>query len=65
MNLSRLYTLYMQKNGMKGVFSIGRVQTPTLYLIYQRNKEIAEFVSKPFYDLYDIFRNKKGVYQGT
>lgn len=64
MNLSRLYTLYMQKNGMKGVFSIGRVQTPTLYLIYQRNKEIAEFVSKPFYELYGRFSHKKGVYQG-
>ncbi|MCS5465253.1 hypothetical protein NWO25_16120 [Enterococcus lactis] len=26
MNLTRLYTLYMQKNGMRGVFSVGRVQ---------------------------------------
>lgn len=52
MNLSRLYTLYMQQNGMQGVFSIGRVQTPTLYLIYQRNKEIEAFVSKPFYELF-------------
>ena len=64
MNLSRLYTLYMQKNGMKGVFSIGRVQTPTLYLIYQRNKEIAAFVSKPFFELYGNFYHEKGVYQG-
>lgn len=64
MNLSRLYTLYMQKNGMKGVFSIGRVQTPTLYLIYQRNKDIAAFVSKPFYELYGRFSHEKGVYQG-
>lgn len=39
-NLTRLYTLYMQKNGMRGVFSVGRVQTPTLFLIYQRNEEI-------------------------
>ena len=30
----------MQKNGMRGVFSVGRVQTPTLFLIYQRNEEI-------------------------
>ena len=64
MNLSRLYTLYMQKNGMKGVFSIGRVQTPTLYLIYQRNKEIEQFVSKPFYELYARFSHEKGAYQG-
>lgn len=64
MNLSRLYTLYMQKNGMKGAFSIGRVQTPTLYLIYQRNKEIEEFVSNPFYELYANFAHEKGNYQG-
>ncbi len=51
-NLTRLYTLYMQKNGMRGVFSVGRVQTPTLFLIYQRNEEIKHFVSKLFYELY-------------
>ncbi|HAQ7193157.1 hypothetical protein ITX39_13040, partial [Enterococcus faecium] len=28
---------------------VGRVQTPTLFLIYQRNEEIKHFVSKPFY----------------
>lgn len=64
MNLSRLYTLYMQQNGMQGVFSIGRVQTPTLYLIYQRNKEIEEFISKPFYELIGNFTHDKGIYQG-
>ena len=64
MNLSRLYTLHMQKNGMEGVFSIGRVQTPTLFLIYQRNKEIEEFISKPFYELYSNFTHEKGEYQG-
>ena len=64
MNLSRLYTLYMQKNGMKGAFSIGRVQTPTLNLIYQKNKEIEDFISKPFYELYSNFSNEKGKYIG-
>lgn len=63
-NLSRLYTLYMQKNGMQGVFSIGRVQTPTLYLIYQRNKEIDQFISKPFYELYANFKHGNGSYKG-
>ncbi|SFH83758.1 type IA DNA topoisomerase [Pisciglobus halotolerans] len=63
-NLSRLYTLYMQKNGLQGVFSIGRVQTPTLYLIYQRNQEIEHFVSKPFFELYATFSNEDRQYQG-
>lgn len=64
MNLSRLYTLYMQRNGMKGAFSIGRVQTPTLSLIYQRNKEIENFVSKPFFELYSNFSHDQGNYRG-
>src|SRR5699024_7357915 len=64
MNLSRLYTLYMQNNGLSGVFSIGRVQTPTLFMIYQRNQEIENFVSKPFYELYGTFYTEKGEYEG-
>jgi len=63
-NLTRLYTLYMQKNGMRGVFSVGRVQTPTLFLIYQRNEEIKHFVSKPFYELYATFTHSNGKYKG-
>ncbi|WP_192982154.1 type IA DNA topoisomerase [Marinilactibacillus psychrotolerans] len=63
-NLTRLYTLYMQKNGMRGVFSVGRVQTPTLFLIYQRNEEIKKFVSKPFYELYANFKHPNGTYKG-
>ena len=63
-NLTRLYTLYMQKNGMRGVFSVGRVQTPTLFLIYQRNEEIKHFVSKLFYELYATFTHSNGKYKG-
>lgn len=63
-NLSRLYTLHMQRHGIGGVFSIGRVQTPTLNLIYQRNQEISHFVSKPFFELYGDFYPEQGPYQG-
>src|SRR5699024_342846 len=45
-------------------FSIGRVQTPTLFMIYQRNQEIENFVSKPFYELYGTFYTEKGEYEG-
>src|SRR5699024_1742352 len=44
--------------------SIGRVQTPTLFMIYQRNQEIENFVSKPFYELYGTFYTEKGEYEG-
>lgn len=50
MNASRAYTLLLQEKGLQtqGVYSVGRVQTPTLHLIYQRQLEIEKFVSKPF-----------------
>ncbi len=35
-----------------GAFSVGRVQTPTLALIYQRQKENENFVSKPFQEVF-------------
>lgn len=46
MNLSRLYSFYCKAN-----CSIGRVQTATVNMIVQREREIAAFVKKPFYKL--------------
>ncbi|MFK5219988.1 DNA topoisomerase, partial [Lactococcus cremoris] len=43
MNASPLYTLNLQKKGVQGTFSLGRVQTPTLYMIYQRQEAIEQF----------------------
>lgn len=62
-NLTRLYTLLMQQSGLKGVFSIGRVQTPTLYLVYKRQQEIENFVKKPFYELHSTFKTDEGNYE--
>ncbi|WP_261007249.1 DNA topoisomerase, partial [Staphylococcus haemolyticus] len=49
MNVSRLFTLLLQQKGFNDSLSIGRVQSSTVYLIYQRQKEIEQFVSTPFY----------------
>ena len=43
MNGSPLYTLLLRQNGVRGVYSIGRVQTPTLYMVYQRDQLIKTF----------------------
>jgi len=50
-NTSRLYTVLLKKNGIKDVFSIGRVQTPTLALIAKREHEIANFKPEPFWEV--------------
>lgn len=49
MNLSRLFTLLGRRAGYDGVLSVGRVQTPTLKLVVDRDREIATFVCVPFW----------------
>ncbi|UOB72933.1 DNA topoisomerase III [Pseudoalteromonas sp. APM04] len=51
MNLTRAYTLAGQKAGFGNVLSVGRVQTPILGLVVNRDTEIANFISKPFYEV--------------
>ncbi|MEJ6474549.1 DNA topoisomerase III [Pseudoalteromonas piscicida] len=51
MNLTRAFTLAGQKAGVNTVLSVGRVQTPVLGLVVRRDVEIANFVSKPFYEV--------------
>ncbi|MDR0429537.1 MAG: DNA topoisomerase 3 [Tannerellaceae bacterium] len=55
MNATRLYTLRYGQN--KQVLSIGRVQTPTLALIVNRQAEIENFQSEPYWELKTIYRN--------
>jgi len=64
MNGSRLYTLLLQQKGFGESISIGRVQSPTVYLIYQRQKEIESFVSTPFYEIEGNFTAHNGRYKG-
>lgn len=55
MNATRLYTLKYGQN--KQVLSIGRVQTPTLALIVNRQAEIDNFTPEPYWELKTIYRN--------
>ncbi|MCM1078403.1 MAG: DNA topoisomerase 3 [Bacteroidales bacterium] len=54
MNATRLYTLKYGQN--RQILSIGRVQTPTLALIVNRQREIENFVPEPYWVLSTIFR---------
>lgn len=64
MNASRLYTLLLKAKGIQEVFPIGRVQSPTVYLIYQRQREIETFVSEPFFEIEAVFQAEHGTYKG-
>ncbi|WP_397459235.1 DNA topoisomerase III [Pseudomonas asplenii] len=51
MNLSRLFTLLGRRAGYDGVLSVGRVQTPTLRLVVDRDRAIAGFVPVPYWNI--------------
>ena len=55
MNATRLYTLKYGQN--RQVLSIGRVQTPTLALIVNRQKEIENFKPEAYYVLSTTYRD--------
>ncbi|MGO2449967.1 DNA topoisomerase III [Pseudomonas taetrolens] len=44
MNMSRLFTLLGRQSGYQGVLPVGRVQTPTLRLVVDRDRSISDFV---------------------
>ena len=64
MNLSPLYSKIFQSKGVQEVFSIGRVQTPTLSMIYQRHLEIENFKSEKFYEVIGKFSTSSETYTG-
>lgn len=51
MNLTRGLTVRMRQSWERQVISIGRVQTPTLGLVVRRDREIANFVSRDYFEI--------------
>jgi DNA topoisomerase-3 len=60
MNVTRAFTLCYQKAGGDGVISVGRVQTPTLNLIVERDRQIESFVPHPYYIIKAQFDHEAG-----
>lgn len=68
MNATRLYTLRFSDRSSRQILSIGRVQTPTLALIVNRQREIDHFVSTPYWELRTtyrdtVFQSEKGKFE--
>lgn len=51
MNLTRAFTLLGTRGGAEGVRSVGRVQTPTLRLIVERDHAIEHFIPQTYCDI--------------
>src|SRR5215470_14289608 len=64
LNATRAQTLSARRAGADGVYSLGRVQTPTLALIVARDQEIATFVPVAYFEVVAEFQVAAGSYPG-
>lgn len=62
LNATRLYTLKFGQQ--RSLWTIGRVQTPVLALIVQKDAEISSFVPKDFWELHTLYRDADFQYTG-
>lgn len=60
MNLSRLFTLLGQQAGYHGVLTVGRVQTPTVKLVADRENEVSHFTPVPYWTVNVLLHTSQG-----
>ncbi|MBF0184078.1 MAG: DNA topoisomerase 3 [Magnetococcales bacterium] len=59
-NLSRAYTLLGRSLGYDGVLSVGRVQTPTLKLVVDRDRHIEQFQPVSYHEVWADLHSRHG-----
>ena len=64
LNGTRALTAFNSRNGGFNVTTAGRVQTPTLVILAEREKEIRSFVPRTYYELHGQFEIAAGQYEG-
>ena len=64
LNGTRALTAFNSRNGGFNVTSAGRVQTPTLVIMAEREKEIRAFVPKTYWEIHGTFKVENGEYDG-
>ncbi|EIM63136.1 DNA topoisomerase III [Desulfobacter postgatei] len=65
MNCTRAMTLVGRDAGNQGVLSLGRVQTPTLALVVNRDLAIENFKPHPYFTLHVEILHEAGTFTGT
>ena len=63
-NGTRAMTAFNSKSGGFHLTTVGRVQTPTLAIIVEREEKIKKFVSKDYWEIHGTFAAKAGEYPG-
>ena len=65
MNLSRAYTLRAQRGGSRALLTVGRVQTPTLALVVNRDREIEAFKPVPYHTIRAAIQHEGGTFMAA
>ena len=63
-NGTRAMTAFNSKSGGFHLTTVGRVQTPTLAILVEREEKIKKFVSKDYWEIHGTFGAKAGEYAG-
>src|SRR5258706_253675 len=63
-NGTRAMTAFNSKTGGFHLTTVGRVQTPTLAILVEREEKIKKFVAKPYWEIHGTFDAKAGQYMG-
>jgi DNA topoisomerase-3 len=63
-NGTRAMTAFNSKDGGFYKTTVGRVQTPTLAILVEREKRIKSFVARDYWEVYGTFAGKGGAYLG-
>lgn len=60
LNATRAQTLVARSQGAEGVYSLGRVQTPTLGLVVDRDRAVESFQPTDYFKVHATFHTPKG-----
>lgn len=63
-NGTRAMTAFNSQNGGFFLTTVGRVQTPTLSIVVEREKQIRDFVPRNYWEVHATFKCDKGTYEG-
>ena len=63
-NATRAMTAFNSKSGGFHLTTVGRVQTPTLAILVEREEKIKKFVARDYFEVRATFECKAGEYQG-
>ncbi|HEX4120863.1 MAG TPA: DNA topoisomerase III [Verrucomicrobiae bacterium] len=63
-NGTRAMTAFNSKTGGFQLTTVGRVQTPTLAIVVEREEKIRKFISRDYFELHGTFAAKSGEYAG-